>query len=649
MNRPRLLFDDAGLASVRVRLAGPRGKRMLAHAVRYCERYLEPADAFYFDHRGLRSGYWRAREGNFVVSGHLAALALTGCIAERREFLECARDTLLTVIEKGLADQADSAHQPAPGRPVYPGWRRNAQHDAGKFFFTVGFLFDVLQGVFTPEQRRTVLDYADECMRIGVGNLTRELAQTAGNNRSGRFAAGLCALAAAIEGEAGIDAVTAKVLADDAPKRLERIVRWSFGADGESYEGNSYGPPAMLFYLLCAEVIARSGRRDLRSDARFDAFADFLAYELVVGDGRFNSQNDCQPAQLAQTLLWSGCVRRRPAALWTWDRTGGDENHPNGVTRPDAHAMDFGQAPWGLLWVDDAAEARPPESCGYPLDRRFRERGFVVMRTGWARESLHATIFSGRQGHSAHCHHDLNQVTLYSLGERFLVDPGYWTADPATGRELPGWPAEAHNLVSVDDVFQRGRHTNYWAEGRIAAFARGPDFAYALGDAREGLGGVLRNERHLLLARRADAPPYVVWLDDVQVDATEAEHDFALYLHTAPENRFRIGPSGATVEGAGATLDIHVAAAFPVRFALSAYGAFPRLEISGRGTRGMFTLLLHPRRPGDAVARVRSSGHGEAVEVEVEIGSARHGYRFDTARRSDAGTGEDVAPVRRLA
>jgi hypothetical protein len=648
MNRPRLLFDEAGLAAVRARLRGPRGARMLAHAVGYCERYLDRTDPFYFDFRELRSAYWRAREGNFVVPGHLAALALTGWIAQRREFLETARDALMTVIAKGLADQTDAAHQAAPGRPVYPGWRRNAQHDAGKFFFTVGFLYDTLQDVLSPEQRRAVLAYAVECLRIGLANLTRELPQTADNNRSGRFAAGLCVLAAAIEGEPGVDPV-AKTLVDAGPKRLERILRWSFGAEGEPYEGASYGPGAMMFYLLCAEIFARSGRRDLRGDARFDAMSDYLAHELVVADGYFNNLNDCQPEQLAQTLLWSGCVRRRPAALWTWDRTGGNEAHPNGMTRPEAHARDFGLAPWALLWVDDAAQARAPEEGRWPLDRRFRERGVVVMRTGWAPESLHATLFSGRQAHSAHCQHDLNQVTFYALGERFIVDVGYWTTDPATGAELPGWPAEAHNLVSVDGLFQRGRHTNDWAEGRIAAFARGEEFAYALGDAREALGEVRRNERHVLLSRRPDAPPYLLWLDDVELDDSGAERDFTLYLHTAPGNRIRIGPSGATIEGAQASLDLHLATARPARLSVGAYGHFPRLEIALRAARGRFPLLLHPRRSGDPAARFRAVERPEAVDVEVEISVARHAYRFDTAPRPEATAGEDDIRVARLA
>lgn len=648
---PRLLFDAEEVATIRGRLTGARGRRLLAHAVGYCERYLDPADALYFDFRELKNGYWRNRAGNFIVPGHMAALALVGWLAERRDFLEAARDALLAVIREKLADQVDPdferERRPAAGAPTYLGWRRGNQHDSGKFFFALGFLFDTLQGVLSAEQRRTVLAYADETLGIGRANLTREAALGAGDNRSGRFATGLCVLATAIETEPGVDGALAKRLADEGPKRLERTLRWSYGRDGEPYEGNSYGLVAD-FYLLCAEAYARAGRRDLRGDARFDALSDYLASELVVADGFFNNQNDCSPGQLAQTLLWSGCRHRRPAALWTWDQTGGNESHPNGMTREGAHASNLGLVPWGLLWMDDETEARRPDLCGYPLDRHFRERGIVTMRTGWEPDSIHATLFSGRQGHTAHCHHDLNQVTFYGLGERFLVDIGYWTRDPGTGGVLAGWPAEAHNLVSVDGVVQRGRHTSDWAEGRIDAFETRADYAYTLGDAREALGSVSRSERHFFLSRRPEAAPYAIWIDDVEVDGTGAEHDFKLFLHTAPGNRFVLESDRVSVQGARATLDIHLAAPFSPRLSVGAYGPFPRLEIAGRSARGRFALLLHPRRAGEPAARFRAVSRPESVETEITLGQTRHRYRFNTAPRPEVATGEGRITLDRL-
>jgi hypothetical protein len=319
------------------------------------------------------------------------------------------------------------------------------------------------------------------------------------------------------------------------------------------------------------------------------------------------------------------------------------------LTAEDTHADDFGRAPWGLFWVDDRTEPQRPDACGYPLDRLFSERGIVTMRTGWTPDSLHVTLFSGRQGHTAHCHHDLNQATFYAIGERFIVDVGYWTNDPATGRELPGWPAEAHNLVSVDGVFQRGRHTNDWAEGRLIAFESDADYAYAVGDAREALGCVLRNERHILLSRRPDAPPYVIWIDDAQVDDTNVERDYRLFLHTIPGNRLRTEPGRATVEGRQAALDVHMAAAFAPQISLGAYGPFPRLEIAGRGTRGRLVLLLHPRRGGQPAARFRAALWEESVHVEVILGAVRHAYRFSTAPRSELTAGNARISVSRMA
>jgi|GEM_PF-3404787 len=645
MSSSDLLFSDEELPVIRQRLKGPRGRKMLEHAIGYCQRYLDPSDSIYFDFQERRNDYWRQRNGVFFVPSHMCALALVGRIAERQDFLEAARDALLTVIENNLADQPDPAKKHAPR--FYAGWRRNINHDAGKYFFTLGFLLHTLRDVLNPQQRKIIVEHANETMRT-ASEVYAEGATLQGldNNRGGRFVTGLGVLAAAIEHEPGVDAALAKAIADQAPGLLEKMLRWSFGYDGESYEGNAYGPSALVFYLLCAEVHARCGRRDLRGDRRFTEFADFLAYEFINADRSFNNQNDCNTTMSVQALIWAGCRQRHPVALWLWDQTVGCDDHPKCITSPNAHATDHSAVPWSLLWFDDEAEAASPTASGYPLDKHFRERGFVAMRTGWEPDSLHTTIFSGRHGHTAHCHHDLNQVTLYALGERFIVDLGYWVEDPDTGEKQRGWPAEAHNLVSMDSQFQRGRHTRDWAEGYIQTFDHCNEYAYTVGEVSEAYEGVSHCTRHLLLSRQPDTDPYAIWIDNVVPEKADVEHEYVLYLHTSPQNRFRIEDSTAVIQGPRAELDIHIPTPQAARMSTSSFGPYPRLEIAMRGKLGRFALLMHPRLAGQPHATADAQWMDDQVTMAVNLGNAEHHYHFDLVkyRVHQGRSADDIKP-----
>ena len=645
--RPHLLFDSSELPALRRRLATGRGRKMLDHAVRRCGQYLDPADKFYFDFRERRSPYWNCREGNFMVPARMVALAFVGWMADRPEFLEAARDAMLTVIGEALGDRPFTMNPAFPNG--YPGWRRNHYHDAGKYFLAQALLYDMLDHLLTPAQRELVLRHANESLVIGNDNILRAR-DGMDNNRSGRFFAGLAALAAAVEGEPGIDAKLAAELAENGPRWLERTVRLAYGRDGAPYEGAMYG--GQLIYLLAAMVFARTGRRDLTHDARFVRYADYLTHEIVLPDGFFNNFNDCDKGVCAPELLYAACRRGRPAALWTWDQALGRDGHPYCATGETFDFDNFGNVPWGLLWVDDATPARSPEECGYPRAKHFRERGMVSMRTGWRPDDLHGTLFAGRQAHSCHCQSDQTQVTLYALGEKLLIDPGYSVTDPATDAKISAHPPEAHNLLFADG---RGPYSRRdfpgWAEGQIIAFENGADFAYAVADARECYAlpvSVRRRERHVFVSRRPDAAPYVLLVDDMELE-DDAEHEFELLLLTDPANRLELSGATPRMIAPNAVLDIHVAQPCAPRLRADAFGPHPRLRLATRARRGLFALLLHPRRPADARGQFAAQIAGDGLETTVRLGDAVHRYRFDIAPRPTFYAGDERIQVRRLA
>jgi len=642
--RPWLLFDRGDLPRLRAVARTENGGAFFAHAVRYCERYLDPRDEIYFDYRERRNDYWRTRDGNFIVSGHLCALALMGWLAERRDFLEAAREAIFAIIEHRLADQVLGS-----GVNPYRGWRGNSQHDAGKFAFTIAFLHDTLQEVCSAEQRERLRLYAAETLRIGSEHirwvrrtpppheLTVPLDAMAyiDNNRDSRFLLGMSILATCLEQEETFDPERTAALARCGPAALSRSLRWSFCRDGAPFEGASYGCSALLFFLLCAQIFARAGRADRRGDVRFARIADFLVHEFVLQGGFFNNLNDCLDEVPAQILAYAGCRMGRESALWLWHTVCCNPASPSSVLG-SRHATDFPSAPWALLWLDDGVKAKPPVAAGYPRDRHFRDRGLVSLRSGWTADDLHCTIFSGRRGRTTHSQMDQNQVTLYARGERFLIDLGYHLRDPRTGEPIAANATAQHNLVTIDGQGQFGRTTAVgWEEGRIDTFVSEAEYAFVLADARECYGAngqILRAERHLFFSRRRGCAPYVILLDDVAVDDGEEAHDYVLRLHTDPMNR--IAGEGVLWRflGKAAQLDVHIAGSGELGIRTEQLaGLVPRLVISQRAPRARFVILLHPRGAGEPAATFSAAMTPDAVEAGVAIGDAKHRYCFDTA------------------
>jgi len=639
---PHMLFTADEAAALRGRLKkGPRSRVHLEHAVSLSEEYLDPGAEHFFDFKDRRSGYWHSREGNFIIPTRLLTLALTGWLADRSDFLETARDAVLTLIRENVVDALGD----------YTTWRRGNGHDTGKYFKMMGLLYDMLHPVMSDDENATMLRHIDETLLPARDNF-REALYYRDNNRGARFLVGLSIMALAVEGEA----IENEDLAHEYRQRsglwLEMGLRYAVGRDGAFFEGSSYGGSATSFYAVAAEILPRCGKRDLRRDVRFRRAADYMLHETVLSEGRPNNFNDCKHNSYPMIVYYAGAALDAPACLWAWDRFGCNPDHPMSLVRPGRHPVDFWEMPWYLLWPDDRApEAQPPDACGYPNARHFRDRGIVSVRSGWTADDLHVSMFSGPNHMTAHRQADQNQVTFYALGERFLIDTGYFTNDPETGERIPGVRGDAHSLVFIDGEGQAaildypGGSCDAWPMGRILGFAAGPDHAWTLGDAREGYARILRRaERHLHAVWKQDLPPYAVWVDDIDTDGEE--HEYALLLHTAPGNRFDWEDERITIHGQEHQLDIHLATDAPVTISEDAFGDHPRLRIALRAVRGRFVMLLHPRRSGEAEAAFAADLAEDEITTIVRLGGRTLRHVFDTSERPDVYSGESVSYVR---
>jgi len=193
--------------------------------------------------------------------------------------------------------------------------------------------------------------------------------------------------------------------------------------------------------------------------------------------------------------------------------------------------------------------ARLEEICGWlltPGHRNyfdFRERKSDVwryriasLRTGWEADDWLVTHICGRAEHACHHQGDNNHVSLYALGESFLVDAGYGQPFGNYAETVDRWfgLTASDNCVLIDRDNQRG-----WAQGEMLDFQRTDAFDTSLGDASTGVGPDHQARRRVVLMRAGPAP-YVAVVDANEKDGAEFE---ALALwHTHRENRVEIDP-----------------------------------------------------------------------------------------------------------
>jgi hypothetical protein len=188
----------------------------------------------------------------------------------------------------------------------------------------------------------------------------------------------------------------------------------------------------------------------------------------------------------------------------------------------------------------DRLEPAPPTR---PASRVFSDGGYVVMRSGWARNARLLIVDAGPLGcpiSGAHGHADLLSVQCSAHGERYLVDPGTYsyTGDAVWRDHFRG--VSAHNTASVDgEPLARPVGPFAWETRPVAtldSYATGGDhdFADASHQAYARLVDPVTHRRRVLFVAR------VYWLvvDDL---VGAADHQVAV--------RFQFSPRPVTLAG----------------------------------------------------------------------------------------------------
>lgn len=609
---PYLLFSNEESAQLNERLLnGQRSKIFLETAIHQCEGILDPHSANFFDYHNRKNNYWHSRKGCFIIPGRLITLALTGWLCQNHAYILAAKECIFVLIRENIIDNL--------GR--YKTWRRNSDHDAGKLFAMLGILYDLLYIYLDKSEREELLSFCKESLEISIEYYSRAR-MFSDNNRGNRYFAGRSILGCAIMHDCQ-DYPFAKNCAESGPLAVEKGLRLAFGKDGEPFEGASYGTSNIEFLFLTAFILKRQGLRDCTGDRRFIEIGQYILYETVIlnhnstSNGWINNLNDASKVIAPDALYISSYLSQNPHTLWLWDTYALNKSNPKSCLNPDFLPDDFKDAPWKLLFPDDKIhKALKPNEKEIQTSKFFHDRGIASFRNGWEEESLHATIFCGRNGISSHRQADQGQITFYGLGEEFLIDTGYVTPNQKNcHKNIHGAHAEAHNTILIDGIGQGNYLDEFsgWPQGYFSSCTQSNHLSELTCDLRETYPhrSSLKEASRLFQFYNHTHFPYAIWNDKFNCDNNP--HQYDSLLHTLDENDIEIKENLITISGKKYGMDIHYFTNNPNQCVNEKYHTHQRLRITQKAISATFLLILHPWK-----------NQKERFHIKVEFGSIPH-------------------------
>jgi hypothetical protein len=403
--------------------------------------------------------------------------------------------------------------------------------------------------------------------------------------------AGLTLLA--VRGEPGIPAKTIRPLETYLQRALARTRSYFVhGVDpqGANHEGLTYAYYGLKNSVPFALAARRAGFADLIAGSGLPAIARWAAFEQLPGEGsNFVPLNDSQREQFSvefQAMMFA-IAPTNGVAQWLWQRTVGAQgnNYFAEPHVPETESVTCPSEPLSAFFVcdqDNVARYRTPQYVSTilyyrtpaetpevdpatvgPLSVHYAQRGLVDARTGFARAGAEViSTFEALRDGRGHFHYDAGNFTVYGMGGRFAIDPGY--ACLACGEDLDEAYATAHNVVVVDREREtQSPNLRYWRETTIDSFVNAPNLSLAHADLRYAYSADPNAQldppyagRDHLFSRIPGRPVIVAVADQLQRDrSTKSRHDYTWQMLSDKQNRIELNGSAFTITASnGSTL-----------------------------------------------------------------------------------------------
>ena len=414
-------------------------------------------------------------------------------------------------------------------------------------------------------------------------------------------------------------------------KIVQRWLNAGFDKEGAYLEGVTYSGYGLSNTVMFGFALARSGKGNLLQHPTFRKLPEFYALSLLPGEHVFDARNDSSYSGLNVSALGLASARNCGLYRWLWDNTGTDKSFLR------------------IIWENDVTPV-DPATAGVPTAQHFRGRGLCIWRTGWTKDDVMFSIEAGPFYPVTHNQGDKGHFSLYGLGERWAVDPGYANEHEPKGRGQ----TLGHSCVLVDGKGQALSGAGWGTNGKIVQYENNDQYGYALADcteaynrnSREMPGAVVeRAKRHAFFVYpHEDAPGYAVVLDDIRKDAEP--HDFVWQMMYAKQTSVTLGKGRAVFEpvkiSGGGYVDTPIDASADggtcvLEFEVDESGEYVlwgrvRTEAEQRGKADSFFVLMDNERridwhmPGSATwvwGKVASGADQKPVRYNLAAGKHR--------------------------
>ena len=474
------------------------------------------------------AGTKRNRSYPFVATtcNRIADAALVALVTNERLYAEAALAQIEVLFDKEKwPEWADQAHLDA-------GLNSDLRH--GQFARAIGFAYDWMHGLLTPEERARIVTGLDRCaikpFKASVAANEKWVRRQ--SNWKTSVVGGFAILGMAL----GDDHPEAAWLVEFADPLMESYME-IFGPDGEFNENPGYASSVRFVvdhYL--AKYYASGGRQKPAQLELLRAFSRWILY-CISPPKRMIAFGDAHTAGSPNIAYFGALasVLRDPVIQWTYLEY---VDYSRTDSRPRAQE---------LLGFDPTVEARPP-SGRLPLARNFpAQSGIIASRSSWDPNVPVSAVWAKARTEDVHRHADWGQVLIDGFGERLIVDPGSPPVYPKTGkRHYYNYQQCGHNVLAFGNdeydvdwrVRRQGRTTRTSFDDTIGAV-----WSFDLSEVYAKERSVRRHVVHLL-------PRIVVVLDEAELPQSERVR---LRWHTSQpakpdaRGRFATGQRGANL------------------------------------------------------------------------------------------------------
>ncbi len=305
------------------------------------------------------------------------------------------------------------------------------------------------------------------------------------------------------------------------------------GIDGGWNEGVSYWGYGIGQAVMFVEAMQNvsGGKVDLFQLPFLASTGNFGLYLRTPAGESFNF-SDCNPGS-PRAWLMSLLASQYQNPYWQWSAS-----------------KDIGHTIQDILFYDPNVLAKNPDTL--EPGKHFRGIQVATLRSTWDEDAIFVGFKTGRTIVN-HSHLDINSFILHAFGQPLLIDQYVWPYAHYLGFfdvknlrwDFEGNNTIAHNTLLVDG---QGQRCGQMFEGRIVNFKSTPGLQFAVGEADDVYGDLLKAFRRTIALVNGQ---FVVIVDDIKADTIRQLEWLMHYQGKISEDSsgtFRITNKGAGLD-----------------------------------------------------------------------------------------------------